>query len=448
MTPPNPTPDELLTPALTDSESFDAARTTRLVAQLDHENHEIRRAASWAIRFVIVETPSLADHCTGQFRRVLRDADARPTALRTLSVIAEYNPEAVAEVINGAVEERIISHLVGRHIVAGYQPPEYGSDGTVISDGIDRPSPTVETTVRDDDASPESTRAPDVDVEPDTEPDSPTGHPPSDPPATLPRLDRPLTAYEPIESDTQSEDRFESVVQFAVGGREFTGVRRRSQAIDGVDHDAFLSAVNRWRQIDDHDAVTAVIDYGTRPTPWLVTERSDTGTLADRHTPLSPPEAWWVLCRLADALTYAHAAGVLHGGLSPRAVGVVDTVEDADAWPYPRIDDWQLGTLFGSVASQSIVPRQYAAPEHISPERFGDVDTASDIYGVGAIGYELLTGRPPVRENGQIRPAAAVSAGVSDALSTTLTKCLRTAKMERYVSAAALKRDLVAAGDT
>lgn len=445
MTPPNTTPDELLTPALTTPESFDAARTARLVAQLDHEDREIRRAASWAVRFVIVETPALADHCTGQFRRVLRDADARPVALRTLSVIAEYNPEAVAEVVNGAVKERTITRLVGTNIVAGYRPPEYGSDGTVITDEGDDSGTGAEAV--ETDAEPEPDTEPESDTEPDPTPEIPTGRPPENPPAKLPRLDRPLTAYEPITSDTQSGGRLDAVVQFAVDGRDFTGLRRRSQAIAGVDHDAFVRAVNRWRQIDDHDAVTTVVDYGTRPTPWLVTERSVTGSLADRKAPLSAPEARWILCRLADALTYAHATGVLHGGLHPGAVAVVETVEDADAWAYPRVDDWQIDDLFGSANAHAPVPRRYAAPEHLSPDRFGGVDTASDIYGVGAVGYELLTGRPPVRENGEVRPASAVAPHVSDALSTTLAKCLRTAKMERYVSAAALKRDLEATGD-
>ncbi|MFC7185531.1 protein kinase domain-containing protein [Halorubrum yunnanense] len=445
MIPPNPTPDELLTPALTDPESFDAARTTRLVAQLGHDDHEIRRAASWATRFVIVETPSLADHCTGQFRRVLRDADAQSDVLRTLSVIGEYNPEAVTEIINGAIEEETIDQLVGRYIVAGYRPPEFGSDGTVISDEGDETDPEVEAI--DTEADKGLHEPDDRESGSGVEPDSPIGRPPSDPPSKPPRLDRSLTAYEPVVSETKIGGGLDVVVQVSVDGREFTGTRRRSEAIDGADYDAFRSAVNRWCRIDDHDTVATVIDHGTRPTPWLITERSVTGSLADRNTPLSPPEARWVLCRIADALSYAHATGVLHGGLHPGAVTFVEAVEEADTWKYPRIDDWQLGNLFSSTDSHTSVPRRYAAPEHVSPDRFGGVDTASDMYGAGAIGYELLTGRPPARDSGEIRPVTAVAPDVPEELSTTLIKCLRTAKMERYASAAALKRDLVAAGD-
>lgn len=448
MSPPNPTPDELLTSALTNPESFDAARTARLIAQLEHDDPRVRRAASWAIRFVTAETPSLADRCAGRFRRALRNADGRSDVLRTLSVVAEHNPEAVTEIVDGAVEEERIDRFVGRNVIAGYRPSESGSDGTVIADEGDETAPGTETVDTEDgeerDGSDDKGSGPDTASSKESAV-APVGRPPTNSPAKPPRLDRSLTAYEPIGPDAHIGGRLKAVVRFAADGREFTGIRRRLKAIDGADPDAFRSAVNRWRRIDDHDAVVSVIDHGTQPTPWLITERNTTGSLADRDTPLSPPEARWVLCQIADALSYAHAAGVLHGGLHPGTVAFEETVEDANAWKYPRVDDWQLDSLFGSTEAHTNVPRQYAPPGYVSPDRFGGVDTASDIYGVGVVGYQLLTGRAPLRDGGEVRPASAVAPDVPDQLSTTLRKCLRTAKMERYASAAALKRDLGAA---
>jgi serine/threonine protein kinase len=90
------------------------------------------------------------------------------------------------------------------------------------------------------------------------------------------------------------------------------------------------------------------------------------------------------------------------------------------------------------------VPRVYTAPEHVAPERFGAVDAATDIYGLSVIGYELLTGRPPVHDDGTVRPVGDVVDRVPDGLSTVLTKSLKPAKMERYASAAAFKRELTA----
>lgn len=124
----------------------------------------------------------------------------------------------------------------------------------------------------------------------------------------------------------------------------------------------------------------------------------------------------------------------------------MNAVEDPDAWASPRVADWGLRELFGTTTELFDMPRSYAAPEHIAPERFGVVDAATDIYGLGVIGYELLTGSPSDREDGTVRPAQEAANRVPDGLSTVLTKSLKPAKVERYTSAAAFKRDLAAEG--
>ena len=435
-----PDPDELLETALTDPESFDAARTTRLVAQLEHDDAEVQRAASWALRFVASETPSLVDACAGRFRRALRDSEARPVVLRTLAVLAEHNQEAVAEIIDGAVEADLIDKLVGQRIVAGYQRPELDAGGSVIADDGDETVPRVETAAVEEDSE---------QAEPDPVEDSPPtpGHPPDDSPTKPPRLDRSLLDYESGTPGGAHRESATESIQFAERGREFTATRRRAPSAGSVDETAFQNAVDRWCRIDDHEAVARVVDYGTRPVPWLVSEEGAPGSLVERDTPVSPTEARWVLSQLADALHYAHSAGVLHGGMWPGAITFVNAVEDPDAWASPRVGDWGLRAVFGSATELFDTPRRYAAPEHIAPDRCGGVDAATDIYGLGVIGYELLTGSPPVREDGMVHPAQPVANRVPDGLSTVLTKALKPAKMERYASATAFKRELAAEGN-
>ena len=152
------------------------------------------------------------------------------------------------------------------------------------------------------------------------------------------------------------------------------------------------------------------------------------------------------MSQLADALHYAHTAGVFHGGIWPGAITFVNAVEDPDAWASPRVGAWGLREVFESTTDLFDIPRRYAAPEHLAPDRFGVVDAATDIYGLGVIGSELLTGSPPVRADEAVRPAQEVANRVPDGLSTVLTKALKPAKMERYASAAAFKRDLAAEG--
>lgn len=432
-----PDPDDLLETALTDPESFDAARTARLVAQLEHDDARVQRAASWALRFVLAERPSLVDTCTGRFRRALRDPAAQPVVLRTLAVLAEHNHEAVAEIVDETVEAEMIDTFAGKQIIAGYQLPELESDGSVIADDGDETTPPTEI------AAVEARTEPD---EPESDDDSPATprHPPDTPPTKPPRLDRSLTAYESEAPAGQYSDSATESVEFTESGRELTATCRRTDSTSPIDETVFYTAVDRWRRIDDHDAVARVVDFGTHPVPWLISEQGAPGSVVERTTPVSTAEARWVLSQLADAVHYAHTAGVLHGGIWPGSITLVNAVDDPTAWAFPRLGGWGLWEVSGPPAELYDMPRSYAAPEHIAPDRFGGVNVATDIYGLGAIGYELLTGTAPVREDGTVRSAQDVGTRVPDGLSTVLAKSLKTAKMERYASAVAFKRDVAA----
>lgn len=435
-----PDPDDLLETALTDPESLDAARTARLVAQLEQDDADVRRAASWAIRFVAAERPSIVDTCAGRFRRALRDPEARPVVLRTLAVLAEHNREAVTEIVDGAVEAEAIDEVVGRRVVGGYRPSEPESGGSVITDEGEEATPPTETAV-------DVERREPSDAAPDEGPPEPSGHPSAKPPAKPPQLDRTLPEYDPVPAEERRGGSDVDTTRFAEGGREFTAARRAAASARSVDETAFRDAVERWRRIDGHDAVARVVDHGTRPAPWLVSERGAPGSLADRDAPVPPAEARWILSRIAAALGYAHAAGVLHGGVWPGVVTLVNAVEDPDAWAYPRVGGWGLRAAVGPTAELFELPDRYVAPEHVAPDRFGGVDAATDIYGLGVIGHELLTGSAPVREDGTVRPTRTVAEGVPEGLSTVLAKALKPAKMARYASAAAFERDLAAEGD-
>lgn len=432
-----PDPDELLEAALTDPQSFDAARTTRLVAQLEHDDPEVQRAASWALRFVAAETPSLIESATRRFRRALDDPNARPVALRTLAVVAEHDREAVAAIVEDAVEAGTIDRLVGQRVVSGHQPSDLGAGGSVIADEGDETSVPTETAGSGVETTPEESDS-------DERPPPSVGHPPADPPAKPPQLDRSLAAYDPVPTGEETGSSSNASVRFTVGGREFTAAHRAisSTAATG---DALRDAFDRWRRIDDHDAVARLVDHGLRPTPWVIAEQGALGSVVGRQTPLSPSEARWVLSRIADAVHYAHTAGVIHGGLFPESITFMSTVEDPDAWAYPRVSDWGLREAVGS-RDHAAVSRQHAAPEHVAPDRFGDVDAATDVYGIGVIGYLLVTGTAPERDDGAVRFDPTGDHDIPDDISMILAKCLATAKMERYASAAAIRRDLATEG--
>jgi serine/threonine-protein kinase len=133
---------------------------------------------------------------------------------------------------------------------------------------------------------------------------------------------------------------------------------------------------------------------GSPPVPYFALELVDGGNLAARAAgrPQPPRQAAAWLDPLARAVHYAHTQGVIHRDLKPSNVlltrdgqpklcdfGVAKLLEESD----PRT---RSGLVIGTA--------EYMAPEQAEKAR-GPVGTAADVYALGAILYELLTGRPP-----------------------------------------------------
>jgi eukaryotic-like serine/threonine-protein kinase len=161
-----------------------------------------------------------------------------------------------------------------------------------------------------------------------------------------------------------------------------------------------------------HPSATHIYDYGeaSQPDgtalPYLVMELVDGQVLADRlrSGPLPWPEAAAVCAQVAAALAAAHRIGVVHRDVKPgnvmltgTGVKVLDFGIAALAGGQPATD---RGRLVGTPA--------YAAPERLRP---GPATPAADVYALGALLYETLTGRPPVVAATWAEAAAAHRAG-------------------------------------
>jgi predicted Ser/Thr protein kinase len=166
-----------------------------------------------------------------------------------------------------------------------------------------------------------------------------------------------------------------------------------------------------------------------------------------RRGPLVPRELVPIARAMAAAVDACHRAGVLHRDLKPqnvlltprREVKLIDFgVSRASTMP----DLTKTGTVLGT-------------PEYMAPELFGSptLDLRSDVYGIGAVLYELLTGRPPYvggslpevmarHLRGDLEPVATFRADVPAWLAALVAKCLRVDPAERYQSAGELLRDL------
>jgi len=141
-----------------------------------------------------------------------------------------------------------------------------------------------------------------------------------------------------------------------------------------------------------HPHIVEVYDSGQGERPYIVMEYVDGATLADelrRRGPLAPHEAGALVAQAADGLAHAHAAGVVHRDVKPEnlLVDADGALKIADFGIAHAVEGTRL-TSTGAVLGTA----SYLAPEQAT----GDTVTpATDVYALGAVLYELLTGRPP-----------------------------------------------------
>jgi serine/threonine-protein kinase len=204
-----------------------------------------------------------------------------------------------------------------------------------------------------------------------------------------------------------------------------------------------------------HPNVVQVFEVGTwGGQPFLALEFLPGGTLAKKlaGTPLSPKEAAALVETLARAVQVAHESGVVHRDLKPANVLL-------SAGGTPKVADFGLAKLtesgVGMTASGAVLGTpSYAAPEQAKGDT-KNVGPPADIYALGAILYECLTGRPPFRAatsaetfhqviHQEPAPVRALNPAVPPDLETVCLKCLQKDAGRRYSSAAALAEDLEA----
>jgi hypothetical protein len=181
-----------------------------------------------------------------------------------------------------------------------------------------------------------------------------------------------------------------------------------------------------------HPHVVAVHDCGRAgERDYLVMEYVRGVTLRARMElgrAWSPAEALPVLDAVADALTYIHAQGILHLDLKPENVL-------CDERGRVRVTDFGLAVPEVDAAALSALGAAYHTLDYCPPEqRFGlPVDARADLFALGVIAYELLTGRLPGRV---YVPASRARPGLPPAVDEALRRALERDPDDRYTSVA------------
>ena len=200
-----------------------------------------------------------------------------------------------------------------------------------------------------------------------------------------------------------------------------------------------------------HEHLVAVLDGGRDPRgrPWLameLVEGEDLDARLAREGPLSPPAAAALVADLAEALAHAHARGVLHRDVKPS--NVLLRAQDGKA----LLTDFGLAKRLDRSRGLTQTGEVLGSPGFLAPEQCGSGQPngpATDVYGLGALLYALLVGRPPCRGQSLIHTlqlvlevAPSFPAGLPPGLVRICARCLAKAPAERYPSASELAAEL------
>ena len=160
------------------------------------------------------------------------------------------------------------------------------------------------------------------------------------------------------------------------------------------DRRRFIREVTAAGRLSGHPHVIDVYDAGTLADgrPYLVMELCPAGSLNDalrRHGPMPAAQVRDIGIRLADALTAAHASGVLHRDIKPANILV-------NRFGMVGLSDFGLASIISAHGEQT-ASREALTPAYSSPEMFrGEEPTVlTDVYSLAATLYALLAGRPP-----------------------------------------------------
>jgi WD40 repeat protein/serine/threonine protein kinase len=203
----------------------------------------------------------------------------------------------------------------------------------------------------------------------------------------------------------------------------------------------------------EHPNIVRILDVGEQAgQPFIAMEYvagRDLARLAGER-PLIPRQAAGYVEKIARAVDFAHQRGVLHRDLKSSNVLV-------DAFDEPRVTDFGLARNLADDSDLTRSGQTLGSPNFMPPEQAaGDlqrISAASDVYGLGAILYHLLTGRPPfmadtfeatlrhVLERDPISPRQ-FNSNVPADLETVCLKCLEKEPENRYQAAQELADDL------
>ena len=204
-----------------------------------------------------------------------------------------------------------------------------------------------------------------------------------------------------------------------------------------------------WKSLSDIKGVVNLFEYKAYPFPWFVMEYMDDGNLRDRicEGKLDVKTSIIYAIKLLETLSEIHERNIFHRDLKPENILFNKKGE-------MKITDFGLSKVINStkISSGYKGTLDYSAPEQFDPTIYGNPDWRTDIYQIGDILYEMLSGKPPFDGStsemvGKImsstpEPLSKVNHKISKEIESIVAKALEKNKEDRWQSAMEFRRAL------
>src|SRR5438270_323888 len=203
----------------------------------------------------------------------------------------------------------------------------------------------------------------------------------------------------------------------------------------------------------EHPSIVPIHEVGERDGSCYFSMKLVEGGQLDeviRRTPMSIRQAAELIAKVARTVHYAHEHGILHRDIKPGNILL-------DANGEPHLTDFGLARLVESESSVTHTLEVLGTPSYMAPEQASGetakLTSGTDVYGLGAVLYQLLTDHPPFAGgttyetirlllNTEPRQPRLLNPKIDRDLSTICLKCLEKDPTRRYASALALAEDL------
>lgn len=213
-------------------------------------------------------------------------------------------------------------------------------------------------------------------------------------------------------------------------------------SFDEITGKSFLNEIAAWETLR-HPNIVEVTAINILPVPYVEMEFVPKA-LETIDKPVPIWKAVHIISGIADGLWYAHKHGFIHRDIKPHNILLNEEF-------VPKITDWGMSKVLSAELKKSSIAGfslAYAAPEQVSPTEYGRTDERTDIYQLGVVFYELVTGSVPFGGEGIVEVGNAIlreqpiapSEFNSDAVAVEkiILTCLKKDPAQRYQTAGEL----------